>query len=570
MSTLTKFEQLGQLLVDRGLLTPEQLGQGRRLRDGTHDSPVEILARVGNVTPEDIARAIADAYDHPYLDLTAAVIESKAVTMVPAHLCRRHILIPVEHRPGYLVVAMADPLNLLAIDEIRLITGLEVRVVVASYGKILNALAKYQGLPDTVSRAVRDLGVDYDTLRTEDAAVTQSAPAAVDAPIVKLVQTTITEASRQGASDIHIEPLDDALIVRYRIDGVLHDVMTPPKQIHAALVSRIKIMANMDIGERRLPQDGRFRLTVEGQESDFRVSTMPTIWGEKVALRILDKLGEFLSLDGLGMAPDTMQRFLPLILSPHGMILVTGPTGSGKSTTLASVLVKINSPEKHILTIEDPVEYRIRRINQVQVNVRAGLTFARALRHFVRQDPDVIMVGEIRDHETAEVAVHAALTGHLVLSTLHTNDAASAVTRLIDMGVEPFLIASSLIGVVAQRLVRMICPRCKVPYAPPPDALDRLGLRRFVDGAALFFRGTGCEHCAHTGYRGRTGVFELLAVSDAIRELVMRRAPSTVIRQQALDQNMSTMLADGLAKASAGITSIEEVLRVVYTEDLIA
>lgn len=565
MNTLTQFDQLAQILLDKGLLTAEQLRQGRRIHDETHESPLEILTRLGNVTAEDVARAIADAHGYPYVDLSTATIDAKAVAAVPAHLSRRHVLIPIEQGPRSLVVAMADPLDLLAVDEIRLITGLDVVVVVGSLGKILNALAKYQGLPDTVARAVSDLGVDYPAL----AAVDESAgpAAAVDAPIVRMVQTVITQAARQGASDIHIEPLDDTLVIRYRIDGILHDVMTPPKSVHAALLSRIKIMASMDIGERRLPQDGRFRLDIDGREFDFRVSTLPTIWGEKVALRLLDKIGGFLSLDGLGLPADTTERLLPLILSPHGMLLVTGPTGSGKSTTLASVLAKINAPDKNILTIEDPVEYRIRRLNQVQVNVRAGLTFARTLRHFLRQDPDIIMVGEIRDYETAEVAIHAALTGHLVFSTLHTNDAPSAVTRLVDMGVEPFLIASSVLGVLAQRLVRVICPRCKVPYRPPADAMDRLGLRTIVDHSSVFFRGTGCEHCAHTGYRGRTGVFELLVVNEPLRDLIMRRAPSTVIRQQALEGGMGSMLADGLAKAAAGITSVEEVLRVVYTEE---
>ncbi|HEV8354591.1 MAG TPA: GspE/PulE family protein [bacterium] len=566
MNTLTQFEQLAEILVDRGLLTPDQLRQGRRLHDETHESPLEILTRLGSVTPEDVARAVADAYHHPYVDLTTAAIDPKAVAAVPAHLCRRHALIPIEQGARSLVVAMADPLDLLAVDEIRLITGLDVEVVVASHGKILNALAKYQGLPDSVTRAVSDLGVDYTTLATGDEPAGAVA-AAADAPIVRMVQTIIMQAARQGASDIHVEPLDDTLMIRYRIDGVLHDVMTPPKSVHAALLSRIKIMASMDIGERRLPQDGRFRLDIDGREFDFRVSTMPTIWGEKVALRLLDKVGGFLSLEALGIVADTMERFLPLVLSPHGMVLVTGPTGSGKSTTLASVLAKINAPDKNILTIEDPVEYRIRRLNQVQVNVRAGLTFARALRHFLRQDPDIIMVGEIRDYETAEVAVHAALTGHLVFTTLHTNDAPSAVTRLVDMGVEPFLIASSVLGVLAQRLVRVVCPRCKVPYHPPADAMERLGLRPPLDQPAVFYRGIGCEHCAHTGYRGRTGVFELLVVNESIRDLVMRRAPSTVIRQRALDQGMSTMLTDGLAKAAAGVTSVEEVLRVVYTEE---
>jgi type IV pilus assembly protein PilB len=564
MSTAIHLEQLGQLLVERGMLTSDQLQQGRRLHEETQDAPLDILVRVGNLTHEDIARVIAEVHRYPYLDLTTAALDPAMLALVPTHLCRRHVLIPVDQGAGYLVIAMADPLNLLAVDEVRLVTGRDVRIVVASHAKILNALATHQGMPDSVSRALQEFTVDYSAIRVDEESVDGPTTLTPDAPIVKLLHTIITQAVRRGASDIHIEPLDDTLVVRYRIDGILHDVLTPPKPIHAALVSRVKIMASLDIAERRLPQDGRLRLEVDAQEYDIRVSTMPVIYGEKAALRILDRMGGFLAVETLGLAPETLERFLHLIVKPHGMILATGPTGSGKSTTLASVLAKINTPEQHIITIEDPVEYRIRRINQVQVNVRAGLTFARALRHFIRQDPDVIMVGEIRDRETAEVAVHAALTGHLMLSTLHTNDAPSAVTRLIDMGVEPFLIASSLIGVLAQRLVRVICSRCKIAYAPPADALERLGLRAFLQ-EGLAFRGQGCEHCAGTGYRGRTGVFELLVIDDAIGDLVMRRAPSTVIRQHALGHGMISMLADGLAKVATGITSVEEVLRVVHT-----
>jgi type II secretion system protein E len=564
MRIATHFEQVGQLLVERGMLTPDQLRHGRRLHEVSETAPLDILVRVGNLTHEDIARVIAEAHHYPYLDLTTFSLDPAMLALVPAHLCLRHVLIPVKREAGSVVVAMADPLNLLAVDEVRLVTGLDVGIVVASHAKILNALATHQAVPDTVSRAVQEFTVDYSAIRVDEESVEGPATLTPDAPIVKLVQTMMTQAVRRGASDIHVEPLDDTLMVRYRIDGILHDVLTPPKQIQAALVSRIKIMASLDIAERRLPQDGRIRLDVDGQEYDIRVATMPTIYGEKAALRILDRMGGFLALESLGLAPKPLERFLRMILKPHGMILVTGPTGSGKSTTLASVLAKLNAPEKHIITIEDPVEYRIRRINQVQVNTRAGLTFARALRHFIRQDPDIIMVGEIRDRETAEVAVHAALTGHLMLSTLHTNDAPSAITRLIDMGTEPFLIASSLIGVLAQRLVRVICPRCKIAYAPPAEALERLGLQPFLH-EGLAFRGQGCEHCADTGYRGRTGVFELLVVDDTIGDLVMRRAPSTVIRQHSLDHGMISMLADGLAKVAAGITSVEEVLRVVHS-----
>jgi type IV pilus assembly protein PilB len=388
-----------------------------------------------------------------------------------------------------------------------------------------------------------------------------------EAPVVKVVNYIVDEAVKQNASDIHVEPHRTGLTIRFRVDGVLRDVMTPPKQLKAALTSRIKIMADLDIAERRRPQDGRIHLTAEGRNIDLRVSTLPTMFGEKVVMRVLDQSSTQLGLTRLGFPSDVLKRWEGAISKPHGMVLVTGPTGSGKTTTLYATLGKLNTLDRNIVTIEDPVEYQIPRINQVQVNPKAGLIFASGLRSILRQDPDIVMVGEIRDRETAEIAVQAALTGHLVLSTLHTNDAAAAVTRLIDMGIEPFLISSSVIAVLAQRLARAICTRCKMAYTPPVEALGRLGAEAHMGTDVKFYRGQGCDHCRGTGYRGRIGVFELMVVSDAIRSLIVNRASATEIKAHAIREEMRTLREDGLEKVLSGISTIDEILRVVYVQD---
>ncbi|MDR7489743.1 MAG: GspE/PulE family protein, partial [Armatimonadota bacterium] len=399
----------------------------------------------------------------------------------------------------------------------------------------------------------------------EDVSVEQLKALVEDAPVVRLVNMIIEDAVRERASDIHIEPQRSGLLVRYRIDGVLHDVMKPPLNLKSPLISRVKIMADMDIAERRKPQDGRIHLRTAGRAIDLRVSTLPTVYGEKVVMRILDQSTPLIGLSHLGFHSETLSQWEAAVNKPYGMILVTGPTGSGKSTTLYGTLNTLNTLEKNIVTVEDPVEYQLPRINQVQVNPKAGLTFATGLRSILRQDPDIIMVGEIRDRETAEIAVQAALTGHLVLSTLHTNDAASAVSRLVDMGIEPFLVSSSVIAILAQRLARQICSDCKTGYSPPPDALKRLGLDT-AEGVTLY-RGAGCEACRHTGYKGRIGVFELLVVTDSLRELIVRRAPAAELKAQAVREGMRTLRDDGLEKVLSGVSTIDEILRVVYVAD---
>ncbi|MDR7521008.1 MAG: type II secretion system ATPase GspE [Armatimonadota bacterium] len=563
-----KTETLGQVLLQLGIITQQQLAEALEIQSRTGERIGQILRDMGAVSDQDLARGMAHQWGYPYMSLAEAKINPEVAKLVPHALAVRHKCIALDRRNGRLVVAIADPLNVIAVDDVRLITGAEVDLVVATEEDITNALARvYQLADNLIDRAIRESVTDYAVEFTdEDASVEQLRALTEEAPVVKLVNLIIDEAIKQNASDIHVEPHRNGMWIRYRVDGVLRDVMNPPKHLKAALVSRMKIMAEMDIAERRRPQDGRVHLTADGRTIDLRVSTLPTMFGEKVVLRILDQSSALLGLSRLGFPSGVLQQWEAATSTPHGMVLVTGPTGSGKTTTLYATLSKLNTLDRNIVTVEDPVEYQIPRINQVQVNVKAGLTFASGLRSILRQDPDIVMVGEIRDRETAEIAVQAALTGHLVLSTLHTNDAAGAVTRMVDMGVEPFLISSSLIAVLAQRLARAICPRCKVAYTPPADALRRLGADA-VDGNVVFYRGQGCDHCRGTGYRGRIGIFELLMITDSIRKLIVERASSTEIKAQAIREGMRTLREDAFEKVLSGVSTIDEILRVVYVQE---
>jgi len=470
---------------------------------------------------------------------------------------------------------MANPLDVYAIDQMRLVAGMDIESVIAAAEDINAALGQSMSAREELAGALQDMGEEGATnpddieladksREDDDMSIDQLREMMEDAPVVRLANLIIHQALQDKASDIHIQPEANRVRVRYRIDGVLHDAMTVPKKAQAPLISRIKVMADLDIAEKRAAQDGRISLRVGGGEYDFRVSTNPGVNGEKVVMRILDKRGVQVRLDQLGIPAVMMDDLDGLINRSYGIITVTGPTGSGKSTTLYSVLNTLNSPEKNILTIEDPVEYQLPGLTQTQVNERAGVTFANALRTFLRQDPDIILVGEIRDPETALIATEAALTGHLVFSTLHTNDAPTAVARMIEMGIEPFLIASSVVGVLAQRLVRVICPECKEAYTPPVEAFRRLNLATDLD-SVTFYRGQGCDRCRHTGYRGRIGVFELMLVTDHLRELVLRKAPTHEIRQAALEAGMITLRQDAMQKILEGVTTMEEALRVVYT-----
>ena len=565
---------LGQILLDKGLINQEQLEEALRVQKSTTEQIGRILVDLNYVQEREVLRAQAEQLGIPLLELDRVSPDEDVAKAIPQSLVQRYSAVPIRRTGNRLTVAMTDPTNVFALDDIRLITGYEIDPMLAAADDIaallrqgdnlassnelsnaLNALGGPGALPEEID--VGGAGADEDVDRTsgmED-----------EAPIIRIVNVIIQQAIKDKASDIHIEPDRRGVRVRYRIDGVLHEVMTVPKYVHAPLISRVKIMGDMNIAERRLPQDGRIHVRVEGMEYDLRVSSLPTVFGEKTVMRILDQSNVMIGLNRLGMLPEIQAEIESIIVQPNGMILSTGPTGSGKTTTQYSILNKINSVDKNITTIEDPVEYQLRGLNQVFVNRKAGLTFANAMRYFVRQDPDIIMVGEIRDLETAETAVQASLTGHLVLSTLHTNDAPSAVTRLVDMGVEPFLIAASTIGVCAQRLGRRICQNCKEPYQPPMDALKRVGFPLEDVDEIVFYRGRGCEQCRHTGYKGRQGLYELMLINEEIQDLIVKRAPLSEVKNAALANGMKTLKMDGFTKVRMGATTVEEVMRVVFT-----
>jgi type IV pilus assembly protein PilB len=574
MITRSTKKELAELLVDDKLITEKQLLKAMEMQKKTNDTLQKTLVSMGFVTEKDITEVLGKQMGVNFIDLDNYDLDPELARSIPEHLAQRYKVIPVAEKDNRLTLAMVDPLNVIAIDDIRLITGFDIEPVIATEDSILKSINRQFGVTDLaeVQETVKDISsTDFGPLEVEEASEEEIALDKLkelvdEAPIVRVVNLIISQAINDKASDIHIEPEAKSVRVRYRVDGVLHDVMTPPKHIQAPMVSRIKIMANMDIAERRVPQDGKIHLRHDNREFDLRVSTVPTIHGEKVVMRILDKSSVMLGLHKLGFYPEVQASWEGVCEKPYGMLLVTGPTGSGKSTTLYSVLNKLNSGDRNIMTVEDPAEYTLPGVNQVQVNQKAGLTFAGALRAFLRQDPDIIMVGEIRDQETGRIAVEAALTGHLVLSTLHTNDSPGAITRLVEMGVEPFLCASSIIGVLAQRLARSICPNCKEAYTPPVESVKRFGLSAFTDSEISFYKGRGCDNCKMTGHKGRQGIFEVLVISDRIRGLILQRASTAEIRQAAMEEGMKTMQDDGLRKVLDGITSIEECLRVVYIE----
>ncbi len=560
---------LGQVLLDEGMVNREQLEKAIQMqqRSGGHLS--SILVEQGILSQQQVAKALSIQWGLPVVDLAGLEIDPGAVNVLPQHIAHRHKVLPISRTKTKMKLAISDPLNVVALDDVRLVTGLEIEPVVAAQEDIIAAIGRLYGFGN-LDEAMRqagavDLEIPVDD-RSEEISIEKLRTMVDEAPIVRLVNLIINQGIADGASDIHVEPQRRALQIRYRVDGVLRDVMGPPKAVQPAMVSRIKIMANMDIAERRLPQDGRIHVVAEGKEFDLRVSTLPTVFGEKVVMRILDQSSARVGMGKLGFTAASLEAWEEMANKPYGMILVSGPTGSGKSTTLYSTLSKINTLDKNILTIEDPVEYQLPRINQVQVNPKAGLTFANGLRSFLRQDPDIIMVGEIRDRDTAEIAIQASLTGHLVLSTIHTNDAPSATTRLVDMGIEPFLVSSSLMGVLAQRLVRTICANCKEAYAPPPEALHRLGVEPEEGEEVVFYRGKGCERCKNSGYRGRIGLFELMVMSEPIRQLILKGESATGIQAQAISEGMRTLGDDGIFKVLEGSTTVDELLRVVFVE----
>ena len=545
---------LQDLLLAEGVISREQLqsAQAEATRSG---HPLKrVIVQKGLLTEQDLMAVVARQSGVTSIDLSSHLIKPEVVQIVPEALARKHTLMPVFKIGDSLTVAMENPLNFFAIDELRLKTKCDIKTVVANETSIRQAIDQYYGAAGTVAEVAAAI---------KEAAIPQrEEEAAAEAPIIRLVNLLIMQAVKERASDIHIEPGDGVLRTRFRIDGVLHEVNGPPLHLHSAVTSRIKVLAKIDIAEKRKAQDGRFQLKMEGKDIDLRVSVIPTQFGEKVVMRLLDSASTLLTLEQLGLDETLRAPFERLIHLPHGILLVTGPTGSGKTTTLYAALSLINSAERNITTIEDPVEYRLAGINQVQVNPKAEVVFSSALRAFLRQDPDVIMVGEVRDRETAEIAIQAALTGHLVFSTLHTNDAPSSITRLIEMGVEPFLVASSVTGVLAQRLVRVICPGCKEPYRPAANVAEELQLK----AGTQLFHGKGCAACKQSGYKGRVGIFELLMMSEPMKALVVSKAPAHTMRDAAKKEHMRSLREDGIAKTLAGMTTVEEVIRVTQLE----
>jgi type IV pilus assembly protein PilB len=565
-------QPLGEMLLSEGLITQVQLDAALKAQ-AERGLPIgQLLVEEGAVTEAVLMGALARQLGLEFVDLAEYPIDRGAVALVPEAMARRLLALPVTWaeavspggapEPPRLVVAMADPGNVLAVDDLRAVTGAEVTVVVATHTQLTEALDRFHRLDAEVDEvaqiAAEELAVD------DDEAVGREA--VEDAPIVKFVNLLIAQAVADRASDIHVEPTEHDLRIRFRVDGVLHEVMHSPRSIQGGVISRLKVMADINIAERRIPQDGRISLQVAGKAIDLRVATLPTVYGEKVVMRILDKTQARLSLSDLGFHPAVLPRFEACFRKPYGTILVTGPTGSGKSTTLYATLNVLNSPDKNVITVEDPVEYRLPGVNQVQVNPKAGLTFASALRSILRSDPDIVLVGEIRDRETATIAIEASLTGHLVLSTLHTNDAASTPMRLVEMGVEPFLVVSALDCVVAQRLARKLCDRCREEYEPTHAELTEAGWPAALlkaEGPPMLYRAVGCAACSRTGYRGRLAIHEVMVMSEEISRMVVERYSSEDIRKTALAQGMLTLREDGLVKVAQGMTTLEELFRVI-------
>ena len=545
--------RLGEILVERGQLEAEELGKALAVQSVRRDKLGKILADLGYVAARDVLAALSEQLEIPIVAAAEFPALSPAIEGLSARFMRQFRFLPLAVEDSTVTLAMADPLDFETISAVRLYTKLNVRALLAPETDVLAALEKYFPGEEEEAGSGSAAAAVSGAAETED--VEQLRDMASEAPVIRLVNNLIARAVEQRASDIHLEPFEKVFRVRYRVDGVLYNVDAPPRELRAAVISRLKLMARLNIAERRLPQDGRIQLRTLGKEIDLRVSTMPTLYGESVVMRLLDRsAGDFYDLPNLGFSETMLARMEHHTSQPHGIFLVTGPTGSGKSTTLYSALKRINLPDKKIITIEDPVEYQMDGINQIHVNPQIGLTFAAGLRHIVRQDPDVIMVGEIRDLETAEIAIRAALTGHLVFSTLHTNDAPSAVTRLTDMGVENYLISSSLLAVLAQRLVRLICPHCRV-VDERQAALDR-----------PVYRGAGCDRCSQIGYRGRQGILELMDVNDEIRRLVVQNADASVLTAAARRNGMRTLKEDGWDKVYQGVTTVEELVRV--TQDV--
>jgi type IV pilus assembly protein PilB len=565
LSAFAQKSFLGEQLINAGIITREQLEKTlmqQRQRKDTAKSGVlgQLLVENGYCSEEDIARIIAKNTGSYFITLSSHAVDMSAANLITPEIAVKYQALPIGFENGKLLVAMRNPRDVIALDDLRILTGYEIATVTIPDRELDAAIKQFENSSMSV-----ETHMDEEQPEELDQEAIEAGQMA-EQPAVQLANQIFNQSIKAGASDVHIEPQEKKLRIRFRIDGVLHEVMNPPHKLQASLISRIKVMSNMDIAERRIPQDGRITMKVDKKVIDVRVASLPSAYGEKLTLRLLNRNDKLITLQELGFPKGQLSKYNKTIRLPYGFILITGPTGSGKSTTLYATLAKLNSPDKNVITLEDPIERRMDGLNQIQVNVKAGMTFASGLRSILRSDPDIIMVGEIRDHETARIAVESALTGHLVLSTLHTNDAAGAITRLIDMGIEPYLISSSLVGVVAQRLVRVLCPNCKVEYTVGREELLKSVPDFPIDkdeNELKLYRAKGCISCSGTGYRGRKGVFEFLPVTETIQPLILQRASTGDIKMKAISEGMTTLRADGLRKVREGLTTVEEVLRVV-------
>ena len=553
-------DKIAQKLLESSLISQEQLSKALDSQQEAGGTLSYNLVKTGAISEMAFAEFMGQVYSVAAVDLEVVEVDVTAVSLIPADVATKFQVVPVKREGRVLTVAMANPDNIFAIDDIKFITGFEVKPVVATESAIKKSIDRLYDSADSLASIMGEIEEDFEIIDDDDEDLGSDDAQSQDAPVVKLVNSLISDAVAKEASDIHIEPYEKMVRVRFRIDGQLHEMMSPPFKMKNATISRLKIMADLDIAEKRVPQDGRIKIRMHNKSIDLRVSTLPTIFGEKLVMRILDKSNLQIDLAKLGFHPKSLSKFLNAIEQPYGMVLVTGPTGSGKSTTLYSALSKINRPHSNIMTAEDPVEYNLEGINQVNVYEEIGLSFAAALKAFLRQDPNIIMVGEVRDLETASIATKAALTGHLVLSTLHTNDAASSINRLIDMGIEPFLVSSSVIVLVAQRLVRRLCDKCKSEIKMHVEALNELGIKESPDELSMF-EAKGCVACNDTGYKGRLGLYEVLEISPGIREMIIERESTSAIKKRGIDEGMITLREDGLDKFKTGLTSLEEVLR---------
>lgn len=565
MAVSAPADRIGDQLIHEGLVTREQLSKALDdARNGGNRLGFS-LVKLGFLSEQDLVRALARQHRIPAVDLERVKLDPRILKLVPAEIAVKHQVLPLRRVGRTLTVAMANPTDLGVLDDLKFVTRLDIEPVIAGDFSLRKIIEKeYEASDERINDLLKQIELEEIEVvddREEEMNVSALAAAVDEAPVVKLINGILTDAVQRGASDIHFECYEKDVRVRYRIDGVLHEIMRPPPKMKAALISRFKILSDLNIAERRVPQDGRIKLRLGKRVIDFRVSTLPTLFGEKIVLRILDKGNLTLDLEKFGMEERAEKNFMRAIMNPYGMVLVTGPTGSGKTTTLYSALSKINSPEVNIMTAEDPVEYNLHGINQVQVRTDIGMTFAAALKAFLRQDPNIIMVGEIRDLETGSIAIKAALTGHLVLSTLHTNDAPSTITRMIDMGIEPFNVASAVNLITAQRLLRRICGNCKESTTYPEDFLQGAGLTDQEIDEASFFKGAGCETCGGTGYKGRAGLYEVMAMSPALRRMVLQGAATSDLQKQAIDEGMLTLRMDGLLKMRKGVTTLEEVIK---------